>query len=92
MRACGAVLRIPPMRARLHSHPGRIRPWWGAVRDTAGGLLGLVWIVSWGLLLLAIFSLGEASKKLEPRALLPPTVSSAEDQPVASEHHVYYVP
>ncbi len=92
MRASGAVLWIPPLRAGFHSHPGRIRPCWEAVRDTAGGLLGLVWIVLWGLLLLAIFSLGEMSKRVEPRALLPPTVSSAEDQPVASEDHVPHVP
>lgn len=91
MRASGAVLRIYPMRGRLHSHPGRIRPWWEAVRGTAGGLLGLVWIVLWGLLLLAIVSLGEVSKRVEPRVLLPPTVSSAEDQPAAPEHHVHYL-
>lgn len=92
MRASGAVLRIHPMRARLHAHRGRIRLWWGAVRDTAGGLLGIVWIVSWGLLLLTTFSLGELSKRLESRGILPPTVSSAADQPVASEDHVHHVP
>lgn len=92
MRASGAVLRIHPIRAGLHTHHGRIHPSWGAVRNASGGLLTLVWILAWGLLLLAIFSLGEVSKRLDPRALLPPTVSSAEDRPVASEDHFYYVP
>lgn len=92
MRASGTVLRIHPMRARLHSHPGRIRPWWETIRDAACGLLGLAWIALWGLLLLAIFALGEVSKRVEPRAFLPPTVSSAEDQPAAAEDRIPDVP
>ena len=85
MRASGAVLRITPTRARLHTQCGRIRPSWGALRNASGGLLALVWILSWGLLLLTIFSVGEVSKRLEVRALLPPTVSRAEDPPLTAE-------
>lgn len=100
MRASGAMLRIPRMRAPLHTRQGRIRSSCGRSRIRPVGVF-VLWLFAWVLLLvLTIFSLGGVSKSLDLRAFLPLPGSRAEDPPVTSapgrileeENHVYYIP